>query len=108
MKVDDMGRACHLMKIVHILRDHRYLILFLQLRYEAVTVIGLCLHQFLTQHVIEIIHIHRIRLPSFMSRHTTHWVVLPQAIGITESAQSALHRHTRACQHYDLLHILGF
>ena len=92
------------MQVVHVLRNHRYVILLFERRHEPVPLVWPGSLQLLAQHVVEVIYIHGVGLPRLMCGHARHGIVLPQSVGVPERAQPALNRHSGTSKNNNFLH----
>ena len=104
VKMEDIGTARPLMKIIHILRYHIDIEIILKRSDGTVCVIGSYPFELMPPYIIEVEHQARILVPALDGRDLLRVVIVPQTAIVTERADSALGAHTGACQNYKLFH----
>lgn len=90
MQVQDTGAPGSLVQVIDVLRDHLYFEVVLEGCDGAMCRVGLGGQYLGPAQVIETQHFDRIMRPSLRRRHLFYPVLLPQAVTVTEGAQTAL------------------
>ena len=106
MQVNHISGAGFLVQVVHVLRDDRHLIVFLQLVNEAVALIGLRCVELSAQHIVEVGHECGVGKPSLVRRNLVDGIVLPQAVVAAERLETRFYGHAGAGKKYYMLHII--
>ena len=104
VEMDDTGGAGTLMQVVDVLCHHAYLKALLELRYEAVSGVGLRLYQLPAQVVVEVRNKGRVGLPALGGGYFFNRVLLPQSARVAEGAEAAFGAHAGAGEEYDFFH----
>ena len=91
------------MKVVHILSEHRHVIVLLHLSDQLMAQARLGSPQLTAHAVVETRHKVRISQPTIVRSHLLDRIILPQAVTATESLKTTLHRHTGTSQKHNFL-----
>ena len=110
MKVYYMSGASSLMQVIDVLGDYRYIMFFFKFGNHSVSIVWLHLRQLLTSKIIEVKTPLRIFVERFCTGQICPFIISPQTVLTTESAQSAFNTDTRSCQKHNVLpyHICFF
>ena len=92
-----------LVQIVHILRDHRHIVVLLHFSQHQVPSVGLSRGQLLAQTIVEICHQIGVAQPSLGRGHLLHGVFLPQSACIAERFKATLGTDARTGQYNEFL-----
>ena len=103
MKVYYMSGASSLMQVIDVLGDYRYIMFFFKFGNHSVSIVWLYLRQLLTPKIIEVKTPLRIIVESFCTRQICPFIIGPQTVLTTESAQSAFNTYTSSSQKHDVL-----
>ena len=108
VQVDYARAARHLVKVVHVLRHYGHVIPLFERGHEAVALVWLGRQQFFAQHVVKVVYVDGVLQPRLMRCHARHGIVLPQPVGVAESAQSALDGHSRTGKYKEFFHCFAY
>ena len=94
------------MEVVDVLRDHIYIEIILKVFEDLVGGVGLYGGEGSAAVVVELMYERRVAHESVVAGHFHHVVVFPQAVGVAESADTALGAYSGACRYHEFELIL--
>ena len=77
MEVYDLRAPGCLMQVVHILCHHGDIIVFLQFRHQAMTLVGFGVETLAAQHIVKLRYQFRVTQPTIVGCHFLNRVILP-------------------------------
>lgn len=108
MQVNDVRRTGAFVKVVDILRHHRYVEMLFELGQQFVSPVGPRRYELFAQAVVKIGDQIRVGLPAFGGGYLFNGILFPKSAGIAKGAESAFGTHAGTCKYYEFLHACMF